>query len=235
MVHHQLMPMSEADRIRNVYETGYSTAKTDWSAQWSPRNLSAMYYRHQVERALVAGLNKSRIDLSTIDVLDVGCGSAPHLRFFSDLGADRARLYGIDLVPERIEAAKRLAPDFHLAVADATDLPFPDDSFDLVAQFTALCNIGEDELLKRAALEMTRVLRPSGAIVWFGLIRAPASAHYRAVTVEQLSGLFPDLQVTFTRTMFHRWTEMLGGRFPDLCIGLERLPLPKTNLLAILR
>jgi SAM-dependent methyltransferase len=238
MGNHHSVPMSEADRIRSVYEAEYAIAKTDsdWTAQWSPRNPTAIYFRHQVERALVRALNDTGIDLANKDILDVGCGSAPHLRFFADLGADRTRLHGIDLVPERIEAARRLGPDLDLRVADASELPFANDSFDLVAQFTALCNIAADhDLLRRAAAEMTRVLRPHGAIVWFGVARAPSTAHYRAVSAEQLGELFPDLEIAFEQPLFHRWTEMFAGRFPDLCLGLERLPLPRANLLAILR
>ena len=50
-----------------------------------------------------------------------------------------------------------------------------------------------------------------------------------------LRDLFSDFEVIAVQPMFHRWTEMLAARAPDLATALERLPLPKSNLLAVLR
>jgi ubiquinone/menaquinone biosynthesis C-methylase UbiE len=229
--------VTDVDRIRNVYEQDYSVARTRgcWSAQWSPRNVTAMYFRQRVERELVLALNRTGIDFEEADVLDVGCGSGTHLRFFADLGADRARLHGIDLVRERIVAAKRLAPDLDFIVGDATSLPYGNASFDVVSQFTALCNIKDVDLLRRAAAEMTRVAKPDGSIIWFGVSRSPRQAPYRAITAGQLRSLFRGWAVIWETHLFHRWTEMLAGRFPDVCAAIERLPVPKSNLLAVLR
>src|SRR5438105_4614598 len=129
---------AEASRIRDVYERDYSVeAARDWSARWSPRNLTAVYYRQRTERLLIGALNAAGLELADKEILDVGCGSAPHLRLFAELGGERVRLHGIDLVPERIAGGKRLAPDLDLSVADATELPFDAASFDVVSQFTA--------------------------------------------------------------------------------------------------
>jgi ubiquinone/menaquinone biosynthesis C-methylase UbiE len=227
---------AEAARIRSVYEGGYSSASsTAWTSRWNARNLTAVYFRQRVERELVAALNATGIELRGAEVLDVGCGGAPHLRFLAELGADRSRLHGVDLVPERIEIARERSPGFDLVVADATELPFADDSFDLVTQFTALCNIVDERVLELAVTEMKRVLRPAGALVWFDIARASAGAAYRPIPAQRLRTLFADFAIAYERPLFHRWTEPLAGRSPELCGLLERLPLPKSNLLAVLR
>jgi ubiquinone/menaquinone biosynthesis C-methylase UbiE len=225
----------EAERIRSFYQTRDAASTESWSARWSPRNLLAVYYRHQVERALIAALNEARIELRGRTILDVGCGGGPHLRFFAELGAERPLLHGIDLVPDRIERGREMAPDIDLRVGDAAQLPFPDRSFDLVSQFTALCNLTDSETLRQAAAEMRRVLRPGGAIVSFDVARAAAGAPYRAITLTDLQELFPDLTPVVVQPLFHRGTELVAGRVPELCGLLELLPLPKLNLLAILR
>ena len=78
-----------------------------------------MYYRHIVELAIVRSLNELSIDLANADVLDVGCGPGIHLRFFAELGAAPSKLHGVDLVPERIDAARQRSPAMELTVADA--------------------------------------------------------------------------------------------------------------------
>jgi ubiquinone/menaquinone biosynthesis C-methylase UbiE len=72
----------------------------------------------------------------------------------------RARVRGVDLSPEMIRAAKSkvgLDPEGRIAfkVADAAALPWPDDSFDLVAQLN----------MPVFFAEITRVLRPGGQVV----------------------------------------------------------------------
>ena len=236
MVHSVGNRSSESARIRSIYESEYPvSASRAWSAAWSPRNPTAVYFRQSVELALVRALNEARLDLRDAEILDVGCGSAPHLRFFADLGANRERLHGVDLVPERIEVGRRNAPGVDLVVADATSLPFADNSFDVVSQFTALCNITDETHRRQAVNEMKRVLRPGGSVIWFDVVKAPIDAHYSGITPEHLRDLFSDFEVSAVQPMFHRWTEMLAARAPDLATALERLPLPKSNLLAVLR
>jgi ubiquinone/menaquinone biosynthesis C-methylase UbiE len=226
-------------RVRELYEardaeSASASGPEQWAARWSPRNPQAVYFRQLLETALITALNEARIDLTGSDVLDVGCGGGAHLRLFAELGAERHRLHGIDLVPERIERGRLLAPDIDLRVANATGLPFDAESFDLVCEFTALCNLTERRTLQQVAEEMQRVLRPGGALLVFEIARAPSGAPYSALNLDELEELF-QLAPVFVRPLYHRWTEQLSRRAPALCGLLERLPLPKTNLLAIFR
>ncbi len=95
-------------------------------------------------------------------VLDVACGSGT-----ASLVAARryCEVTGIDYVPELIERARKrseasgLKADF--LIADAQDLPFPDDSFDVVLS-TYGVHFAPDQ--EKAASEMLRVCRPGGKI-----------------------------------------------------------------------
>jgi ubiquinone/menaquinone biosynthesis C-methylase UbiE len=225
--------MTEADRIRKEYTDRY--AGLGWAALWSSRNLTGIYFRQQIERNLVEALNAARVGLDDAVVLDVGCGSGPHLRYFAELGAERDRLHGIDLVPERIEIARKLTPGVNLRVADAVDLPYDTGAFDVVSQFTALCNIHDPIVLKKAAGEMTRVLKSGGVIVWVDIMREGEGAPYRAVPETRVRELFPGFRMVARRRIFHRWSYMLGGRLPEVALALERMPLPKSHLVAVLQ
>jgi ubiquinone/menaquinone biosynthesis C-methylase UbiE len=95
-------------------------------------------------------------------VLDVACGSGN-----AALAAARryAEVTGIDYVPSLIERAKMRAAaegtkiDFR--VADAQDLPFEDNTFDVVTSVFGVMFAPDQE---KAAAELLRVTRPGGRI-----------------------------------------------------------------------
>ena len=70
----------------------------------------------------------------------------------------------IDLFEDEIRAWRRVDPGLDLAVADATDLPFPDDSFDCCACVSVLEHVGKGRDAKVLS-EIWRVLAPGGFLV----------------------------------------------------------------------
>lgn len=94
-------------------------------------------------------------------VLDVACGVGETACLITE--AFGARVVGIDATLLQIERAKSKAADRGLGVdfqlADAHELPFDDDQFDLVMSEAVLCYLD----IPRALSEMVRVTRPGGA------------------------------------------------------------------------
>lgn len=88
------------------------------------------------------------------EVLEVGCGTGMILREIAPV-AERA--VGIDISPGMLEQAKARGLD--VLEGSATDLPFEDDSFDVVYSFKVLAHVEE---IERALSEVGRVLRPGG-------------------------------------------------------------------------
>ncbi len=72
-------------------------------------------------------------------VLDVGCGTGRYLQWLAEMGLE---VTGVDSSPEMVRAARaRLAgsgEEGAVFLADGADLPFADDSFDLVTAITVL-------------------------------------------------------------------------------------------------
>ncbi len=91
------------------------------------------------------------------DVLEVGCGTGLVLRRIAKF-ARTAR--GVDLSPGMLEKARARGLD--VLEASATELPFPDDSFDVVCSFKVLAHVRE---IDRALREMVRVTRPGGHVL----------------------------------------------------------------------
>jgi len=96
---------------------------------------------------------------STPRILDCGCGTGHNLGWLRDYGT----AMGIDLNWTGLGFAKSRGDD---AIAQATvaNLPFPDQTFDLVTSFDVIYSL--DNAAEAAAVgEMFRVLRPGGFLV----------------------------------------------------------------------
>ncbi|XSG81740.1 MAG: methyltransferase domain-containing protein [Methyloligella sp. ZOD6] len=91
--------------------------------------------------------------------LDIGCGEG---RFCRMLRAERIEPTGVEPSKSLREAAQRRDPDGLYVDAVAENLPFGDDSFDLVVSYLSLIDI---DGVEEAINEMVRVLRPGGSLL----------------------------------------------------------------------
>lgn len=96
-------------------------------------------------------------------ILDVGCGTG-HLLEACDRSLNAAippSFYGIDLSQYLIENAKQRFPAYHFEAGDATQMPYPDETFDLVYVAAVLAHVPSGlDILK----EMVRVTKKGGTI-----------------------------------------------------------------------
>jgi len=96
-------------------------------------------------------------------VLDVGCGDGTYAIEAATRGAV---VTALDSDARMLDAARKRADERHATVTfvpgDATRLPLPDASFDVVIGVTVLCLVKEPALGVR---EMARVLAPGGRVV----------------------------------------------------------------------
>jgi phosphatidylethanolamine/phosphatidyl-N-methylethanolamine N-methyltransferase len=103
-------------------------------------------------------------------ILEVGVGTGTNLESFPDF----CEVTGIDYCQKMLdmagEKAKRLPnKKVILELMDATDIAFPDNSFDKVLSFYTLCS-SRDPL--KVLKEITRVCQPGGTIVIFDVIKS---------------------------------------------------------------
>ena len=111
-------------------------------------------------RALVDVVRRRLGDPASMRALDVGCGTGLMDRHLYDFGS----LTGVDPSTRMIEAARRTNPGVEYGVADGTELPFEDGSFDLAF---AVCVLHHVLPPTRPAFvaELARVTRPGGLAV----------------------------------------------------------------------
>jgi ubiquinone/menaquinone biosynthesis C-methylase UbiE len=136
--------------------------------------------RHVVEEAaLTAGQR----------ILDVACGTGIVARTAADRLGNGANVVGVDLNENMLAVARRVAPGIEWRAGDAANLPFDDDSFDVVFCQAALMFFPDPV---KALREMGRVLRSNGKLVvqvWGSL---QAQAAYRVLVEIAATHAGPD-------------------------------------------
>jgi len=129
-------------------------------------------------------------------ILDVGCGYGNQLGWFNKRGAQPENLFGVDLLPAHIEIARRRYPDFNFIPSNAEHLKFPNDSFDIVVAFTIFSSLIDSRMAENVASEMLRVLKSSGAILWYDMrYPNPKNSSVRAMTRKRVNCLFPGMAI----------------------------------------
>jgi ubiquinone/menaquinone biosynthesis C-methylase UbiE len=91
-------------------------------------------------------------------ILDAGCGPGANLPWLAPYG----EVVGVDYSEEAVRLAGERHPEMETRVADITNLPFDDASFDLALELTVLALVPDDA---RGVSELARVTRPGGAVV----------------------------------------------------------------------
>lgn len=185
---------AEAERMRAENARRSAALPDDFYSLHRPVNL---FLRQGQERAAVELLRQAGASpLAGKRILDVGCGDGTWLKYLRSWGGEHRLLAGIDLSPERVERTREDFPLADLRAGDATQLPWPDGHFDLVTQCTVLTSVLEPEARTRIATEMTRVLAPSGTLLWCDFsYDNPSNRNVRGVKLDEVRRLFPGFRM----------------------------------------
>ncbi|MFA6461393.1 MAG: methyltransferase domain-containing protein [Candidatus Woesearchaeota archaeon] len=109
-------------------------------------------------KELILLLNKNGVEIKDKKVLDVGC----YYGGFSKLLADEGGIVsGIDYDSEKIDVASREIKNVMFKVASVTDIPFPDQEFDVIIASSLIEHVSDQTT---AIKEMYRVLKPGGTL-----------------------------------------------------------------------
>ncbi|HEY3724455.1 MAG TPA: class I SAM-dependent methyltransferase [Acidimicrobiia bacterium] len=137
------------------------------------KQLFALTYNRQMAKVERAGLRARRQDLlgrASGTVLEIGAGTGANLDHYGP------GVVSLTLTePERPmlrrlqQRAERESPAPTVLRAPAEDLPYDDDSFDVVVSTLVLCGVNDQP---RSLREIHRVLRPGGRLLFIEHVRA---------------------------------------------------------------
>lgn len=131
----------------------------DLLKNWHLGNRARQYMSSRRSKVVV-----SKVEEDSGRVLDIGCGWGYNLYL---LRLKHNHPYGIDIVTDDFKAAVKIAREngyeVKLTCADASNLPFPGESFDAVTSVETLEHIYLDDR-EKALSEISRVLKAGGRV-----------------------------------------------------------------------
>lgn len=99
-------------------------------------------------------------------IIDVACGTGDMMQFWSDraekLGIAIGEIVGVDPSVGMVDVARKKYPKFNYHISKATQIPFKDESADILSITYGIRNVVER---KEALLEFNRVLKKDGLVV----------------------------------------------------------------------
>lgn len=229
----ELQGAAEIRRIRAEYSRRHSELGDLYS--WSrPAN---RFLHTQIYRNAIAALeSRSMFPLNGRRIADVGCGSGAWLLEFCQWGAEPCNLLGIDLDKGRIQQSRQRLPDADIVCGDAEHMPWPDSSVDMVCQLTMMTSILDDEVRRRVASEMLRVLKLGGLILWYDTrVDNPRNPSVRGIEEREIQELFPHCSISLKSvTLAPPIARVVVPLSWMAGLILEKLPFLRTHYIGII-
>lgn len=144
MIDNKKLDQKHAEVPPDYYETGL--ASNLWQRIWHSRRIK--------EVLKIIPANKEKY-------LDLGCNGGLLTKKIADLCQAR-EVWGIDVSENSIKYSQEKYPDFHFKKADAVNLSFEADYFDLITCFEMLEHVFEP---LKVLEEMKRCLKKGGEVV----------------------------------------------------------------------
>jgi 2-polyprenyl-3-methyl-5-hydroxy-6-metoxy-1,4-benzoquinol methylase len=152
----------DAERLARAYARYAASARKRRS--WSADNPGNLAIRQELVSAVwqLAGGALAGAD----DVLDVGCGTGWWLGHLAGERTVHAHLHGVDILSDRVSAARRHVPSATILTGDVRALP-NDHSFGVVTLFTVLSSLRSHEDVQSVLRCCWSVVAPGGVLlVW---------------------------------------------------------------------
>jgi SAM-dependent methyltransferase len=223
-------PTDEPEAVRQRY------ARRAWAeARYSLLNPVALRERQGRQRAMACllaahGLHK----LGSLRLTEVGCGTGGNLLELLQMGFAPEHLHGIELLPERHAAARRVLPEATtLWLGDACLAPMAPLSQDLLLVATVFSSLLDDAFQQRLAETMWGWVKPGGGVIWYDFtLDNPRNTHVRGVPLKRVRALFPQGHMTARRlTLAPPLARVLCKLSPRLLPWFD-VPLLRTHVLA---
>lgn len=175
-------------------------------------------------------------DLSSIRVLDLGCGGLFWAEELVAMGVARNRCYGADLLLPGLQEGRRQGRRIHAVAASAAQLPFASAGIDLICQFTMMTSVLGDDDRSAIAGEIMRVVRPGGYVLWYDFrIDNPRNPHTRAIRRGEIRALFSEMPMRLEAiTLLPQLARNLRGPLSILLKFFNSFPILRTHYLALI-
>lgn len=220
----------EVDRIRRVYAARKSTLD-----RGNPGDLRSIRERDTALKHLLNEQFKDKLPRSR--VLDIGCGRGALLDLFHQQGVPAEGLFGVDILPDRIDKARERYPGFTFIDGNAENIEFPDQWFDFVTVFTVFSSILDGGMAKNVARSIIRTLAADGVVVWCDMrYPNPWNSNVKVMTKSRIRELFPSFELQLQSLSLLPPLARHLGRFTESAYPrLAAIPILRSHYLGLLR
>lgn len=133
------------------------------SYSWVHILLHYQYMQKIVEKIIVG-----RQDVSSLKILDLGCGDGKVLRDLLSWKLRPENLYGIDVSHFIIDYARKLSSsEMNFVQGTLDELPFENQQFDIILSRGVLQHIKDEETMNKVSSQIQRILKPEGTMIFY--------------------------------------------------------------------
>jgi ubiquinone/menaquinone biosynthesis C-methylase UbiE len=221
------------DRIEEIFERRRTLGnRYDLSNPGNEFNYRQLYNAIEKSLLMLAG-DRS---LSDLCCLDVGSGGGFWPWQIERMGAGEGRSIATDLLLWRLREGVQLGYRTPRVCCRVEALPFADNSFDVVTQFTLFTSILDQDNRRAAAGDMVRVLRPGGYCLWYDFrYNNPGNPDTRAIGSTELRTLFPHLPIRLSSvTVLPPLARRIPRPMGFLLKLLGGVPMLRSHLFAVI-
>lgn len=224
----------DLERIRTTYEAYDSDGR---ASIWDARNAGFARLLRDRDATILDLLRQCLESSASRRVLDVGCGDGGLAVLCQDACLDDVAVTGVDLLPDRLAAARERAPRATFVEASADALPLERASFPIAAAVTLFSSLPSPSLEAATAAELRRVIEPGGWLIWYDLrLDNPGNRSVHGIDHSGLAKLFPDWAIEVrSTTLAPPIARRLGRMTPLLYPLLETMPPLRSHLIGRLR
>ena len=163
-----------------------------------------------------------------IKILDMGCGTGLLLKEFEGLGI----CYGMDISQKAVDFCGKRGIN-NVQIADAVNIPHPDNKFDIIISLDVIEHIKDDE---DALKEIYRVLKPQGvaiitvpAFMFLWGITDVISHHYRRYVLSELQIKIKENHFSIIRSSYFNTFLFPFIALVRLAVRWLRIPMKSEN------
>lgn len=209
----------------------------DARGYWTPFKPLALFYRHQLERALTRVLRREGVALEDKRLLEDGCERGNLLRQLLELGASPGRCVGLDRDVEALRDGRaKTAAAVRFVCGDAAALPFRAGAFDVVVQSLLFSSLPPGEARELAAAEVERVLADDGVFVWYDFIEKAKEGLPRGLELDEVRELFGGWRLAaYKFGLRFKWVHFLVNKWLWLAQTLASLGVARSHYVIIMR
>ncbi|OPY86631.1 MAG: Methyltransferase domain protein [Syntrophus sp. PtaU1.Bin208] len=173
-------------------------------------------------------------DLADLTLTEVGCGTGGNLLDFLRFGLSAQNMCGIELLPERVSAARRSLPALLVVhEADANSVDIAPKSQDVVFQSVVFSSLLDDGFQNALASRMWEWVKPGGGVLWYDFIyNNPRNPDVRGVKVKRIRELFPEGRIHVWRlTLAPPISRAVARLHPSFYTVFNMFPFLRTHVL----